>query len=477
MSSTNEQQTRSHGKRHCGAEFFKAKTAELAEPGDHQALGESAARSAKKVNELSAQIPGWQDWREAAAAVKLYAISNLDKLLVEFEKNISARGVEVLYAKDAEEANRLVIDIAKKHNVKNIVKSKTMVSEEMALNHALADEGIRAVETDLGEYLVQLADERPSHIVTPAIHLSADDCGKLFADKLDEPYTAEHQKLTDIARRHLREEYIQADMGISGVNFAIADTGTIAIIENEGNAGLSTSAPSVHLALMGIEKIIPSIEYLPVFFHLLGRSGTGQKLTTYTHLIHGASPGRKMYLVILDNGRTNDLADPATRTSLGCLRCGACLNNCPVYQRVGGWAYGWVYPGPIGSIITTQLLGMEKAGKLPFASSLCGACSEACPVKIDIPHQLVHLRKRVVNESGSFAKMAEGLMWKGWAFAMGGPLRYRLTMKAVRIGSSLAKFLPWHPLQMGAWTRGREIPKASGPAFRDRWKKTQTKQK
>ncbi len=471
MSSIND-----HHTHHCGAEFLTGKTAGLAEPGDFAALGESAARSAKLVNELTAEIPAWQDWRQAAAAVKNYALANLDELLVQFERNISARGVEVLYAEDAEEANRLVIDIAKKHNVKNVVKSKTMVSEEMALNHALADEGIRAVETDLGEYLVQLAGERPTHIVTPAIHLSADDCGKLFAQKLGEPYTAEHQELTDIARRHLRQEYIKADMGISGVNFAAADTGTIAIIENEGNAGLSISAPPVHVALMGIEKIIPGIEYLPIFLHLLGRSGTGQKLTTYTHLIHGATPGRKMYLVILDNGRTNVLADPATRTSLGCLRCGACLNNCPVYQRVGGWAYGWVYPGPIGSIITTQLLGLKKAGKLPFASTLCGACTEACPVKIDIPHQLVHLRKRVVNETSSAAKTAERLMWKAWAVAMGGPLRYRLTMKAVRIGSSLAKFLPWHPLQLGAWTRGREIPKASGPAFRDRWKKKQTKQ-
>ena len=475
MSSTNDDHSHTHGNEYCGAEFYKDKTSGLAEPGDFAALGESAARSAKKVNELSAEISGWQDWRQAANAIKNYALSNLDKLLVEFERNISARGVEVLYAQNAAEANRLVIDIAKRHNVKNVVKSKTMVSEEMGLNHALADEGIRAVETDLGEYLVQLSDERPTHIVTPAIHLSAEDCGRLFADKLDEPYTAVHRELTDIARRHLREEYLKADMGISGVNFAVADTGTIAIIENEGNAGLSTSAPPVHVALMGIEKIVPGIEYLPVFLHLLGRSGTGQKLTSYTHLIYGASPGRKMYLVIIDNGRTNTLSDPATRISLGCLRCGACLNNCPVYQRVGGWAYGWVYPGPIGSIITTQMLGFEKAGKLPFASSLCGACSEACPVKIDIPHQLVHLRKRVVSETSSAAKMAEGLMWKGWAMAMGGPLRYRLTMKAVRIGSSLAKFLPWHPLQLGAWTRGREIPKASGPAFRDRWKKNQAK--
>ena len=463
--------TPDHHTRHRGAEFYKDKTRGLAEPGDFKALGQSAGRSAKLVNEMTAQLSGWQGWREAASRVKAHALANLDKLLVEFERNISARGVEVLYAEDAEEANRLVIDIAKKHNVKNVVRSKTMVSEEMALNHALADEGIRAVETDLGEYLVQLADERPVHIVTPAIHLSAADCGKLFADKLNEPYTAEHRELTDIARRHLREEYITADMGVSGVNFAMADTGTIAIIENEGNAGLSTSAPPVHVALMGIEKIIPGVEYLPLFLQLLARSGTGQKLTTYTHLIHGATPGRKMYLIIIDNGRTNVLADPATRSSLGCLRCGACLNNCPVYQRVGGWAYGWVYPGPIGSIITTQLLGFDKAGKLPFASSLCGACSEACPVKIDIPHQLVHLRKRVVSETTTLAKIAEGAMWKAWAVAMTSPLRYRLAMACVRMGTGLVKFLPWHPLQLGAWTRGREVPKPSGASFRDRWKK------
>ena len=357
----------------CGAEFLKDKTCGLSEPGDFKSLGQSAGRSAKIVNKMTAQISGWQYWRETANRVKAHVLANLDKLLVEFERNISARGVEVLYAEDAQAANRLVIDIAKKYKVKNVVKSKTMVSEEMALNHVLADEGIRAVETDLGEYLVQLADERPVHIVTPAIHLSAEDCGRLFEKKLKEPYTAEHRELTDIARRHLREEYIKADMGISGVNFAMADTGTIAIIENEGNAGLSTSAPPVHVALMGIEKIIPSVEYLPLFLNLLARSGTGQKLTSYTHLIDGPAPGRKMYLIIIDNGRTNDLADPATRSSLGCLRCGACLNNCPVYQRVGGWAYGWVYPGPIGSIVTSQLLGYKKAGKLPFASSLLRA--------------------------------------------------------------------------------------------------------
>lgn len=456
---------------HHGAEFIKEQTHGLAEPGDFKSLGLSAGRSAKLVNAMTAKIAPWQGWRETAGRVKKHVLANLDRYLAQFESNIAARGVEVLYAVDAEEANRLVIDIAKRHNVKTVVKSKTMVSEEMHLNHAFDEEGITAVETDLGEYLVQLTGERPVHIVTPAIHLSAEDCGRLFADKLGEAYTAEHRALTDIARRHLREKYIQADMGISGVNFAMADTGTIAIVENEGNAGLSTAAPPVHVALMGMEKLIPGVAYLPLFLNLLARSGTGQKLTSYTHLIDGPAPGRKMYLIIIDNGRTNDLADPATRSSLGCLRCGACLNNCPVYQRVGGWAYGWVYPGPIGSIITPQLVGLKKAGKLPFASSLCGACGEACPVKIDIPHQLVHLRKRVVNEAPSLAKIAEGFMWKGWAFAMGGPLRYRVTMAFVRLGTRFVKFLPWHPLQLGAWTRGREVPQPSGPPFRSRWKK------
>lgn len=454
-----------------GAQFLKAKTPGLAEPAGSKALGESAERSAKNNQAVVDKIRDWQLWRETARQVKSHSVANLDKLLVEFERNATARGVTVLWAKDAEEANRLVIGIAKEHNVKTVVKSKTMVSEEMELNHALADEGIRAIETDLGEYLVQLADQRPTHIVTPAMHLSAADCGKLFSEKLGEPFTAEHQALTGIARRHLREEYIKAGMGISGVNFALADTGGIAIIENEGNAGLSTSAPPVHVALMGIEKVIPSIEYLPLFWNLLGRAATGQKLTSYTHLIHGPTPGRKMYLVIIDNGRTNVVADPPTRPALGCIRCGACLNNCPVYRRVGGWAYGWVYPGPIGSIITPLMIGLKSAGKLPFASSLCGACAEVCPVKVDIPHQLVHLRHRAATTPLSPARtLKERLMWKGWAFAMGGPIRFRLTMLGVRIGIRMAKYLPWHPMEMGAWTRGRELPKVPGPAFRDIWK-------
>jgi len=453
-----------------GAEFLKANTPGLAEPAGSKALGEATARSARQVRELAAGIPQWQDWRETAGAVKRYAVAHLDRLLVEFERNLAARGVTVLWAADAAEANRLVLDLAREHNVKNVVKSKTMVSEEMELNHALAEAGIRAVETDLGEYLVQLAGQRPVHIVTPALHLSAEDCGRLFAEKLGEPFTAEHQALTDIARRHLREEYLKADMGISGVNFGVAETGTIVIVENEGNAGLSTSTPPVHVALVGIEKVIPRLADLPLFLNLLGRSGTGQKLTSYTHLIDGPVPGRKMVVILIDNGRTRVLADPMTRGALGCIRCGACLNNCPVYRRVGGWAYGWVYPGPIGSVVTPLLAGLDRAGKLPFASSLCGACAEACPVKIDLAHQLVHLRHRATSEPTPVRSIWERLLWRAWAFSMSGPLRYRLTMAAVRLGVRLAKYLPWHPLQLGAWTRGRDLPQVPGPAFRKTWR-------
>jgi L-lactate dehydrogenase complex protein LldF len=331
--------------------------------------------------------------------------------------------------------------------------------------------GIRPVETDLGEWIVQLAGQRPVHIVTPALHLSADDVGRLFAEKLGEPYTAEHEKLAEVARRRLREEYLQAGMGMSGCNFAVADTGAMVVIENEGNAGLSTATPPVHVVLLGIEKLLPRLADLPLFLNLLPRSATGQKLTSYTHLIQGPAPGRELYIILLDNGRTSALRDLAAWGVLRCIRCGACLYNCPVYRRVGGWAYGWVYSGPIGAILTPQLIGLGKAGKLPFASSLCGLCGEVCPVKIDIPHQLVHLRHRAVNEPSPMRSWTERTTWVAWAWAMGGPIRYKLAMTAVRVGVRLAKFLPWHPGKLGAWTRGRELPAVPGPDFRGWWRR------
>ena len=456
-----------------GAEFLTPLTKGLAEPSAPPALGITAERSGKHNREVTDSVPYFQDWREAAHQIKEYVIANLDKLLVEFERNVSARGVTVLWAKDAAEANQHLLDIAREHHVKSVVKSKSMVSEEMELNHVLEAAGIRAVETDLGEYIVQLAHQRPVHIVTPAIHMSAADVGRLFEEKLGEPFTEEHTKLADVARRHLREEYLQADMGISGCNFAITDTGTIVVVENEGNAGLSTATPPVHVALIGIEKMLPKIDYLPLFLNLLPRSGTGQKLTSYTHLIDGPAPGKKMVVILLDNGRSNVLKDRATWAALHCIRCGVCLNNCPVYRRVGGWAYGWVYPGPIGSILTPHLLGLKTAGKLPFASSLCGACVETCPVKIDIPHQLVRLRDRAVNEPSPMNSLFQRIIWVTWAWFMAGPIRYKLAMLAGRIGVPLTKLLPrsLHPSMLGAWTRGRELPKPPLHDFRSWWKK------
>jgi L-lactate dehydrogenase complex protein LldF len=457
-----------------GAPFLKKETAGLYEPHGSKALGQSADRSSKQNRQLIATIPHWQTWRDAAHRIKAYAIANLDKLLIEFERNISARGATVLYAENARQANRHVLDIARQHGVRSVVKSKSMVSEELDLNHKLEAAGIRAVETDLGEYLVQLAGQRPVHIVTPALHLSAADVGRLFSEKLGEPFTDEHRALTNIARRHLREEFLRAEMGISGVNFAIAQTGTLCIVENEGNAGLSMATPKVHVALMGIEKVIPRIDDLPVFLNLLARIGTGQKLTTYTHLIHGATPGRKLYVILLDNGRSRVLADPAARMALYCIRCGACLNACPVYRRTGGWAYGWVYPGPIGSILTPHLLGMDPAGTLPFASSLCGACGEICPLKIDIPHQLVHLRHRAVNEPSPMNSWTERLMWKTWAWFMRGPIRYRIAAAGIKLGVGMLRFVPrWmHFGKLRAWTRGRALPQLPGRAlFRTWWRR------
>jgi L-lactate dehydrogenase complex protein LldF len=458
-----------------GAEFLKPLTHGLAEPDAPASLGATAERSSKHNREVTDAVSGFQDWRETAHRIKRYTLTNLDKLLVEFEQKIAARGATVLWAKDAAEANQHVLNIAKEHNVKSVVKSKSMVSEEMELNRVLESAGIRAVETDLGEYIVQLAGQRPVHIVTPAIHMSAADVGHLFEEKLGEPFSAEHQHLTGIARRHLREEYLNADMGVSGCNFAVADTGTAVVIENEGNAGLSTATPPVHVALIGIEKVLPRIGDLPLFLNLLPRSGTGQKLTSYTHLIHGPAPGKKLYVILLDNGRSNVLTDPEALAALFCIRCGACLNNCPVYRRVGGWAYGWVYPGPIGSILTPHLLGLKTAGKLPFASSLCGACVQFCPVKIDIAHQLVHLRHRAVNEPSPMNSLSERPTWAAFAWFMGGPIRYKLAMTGVRIGVRMSRFLPWHPGKLGAWTRGREVPQVPGPDFRSWWRKNKSK--
>ena len=454
-----------------GAPFLSKETKGLSEPRGPKALELATKRSAKTRDEIAASIPQWESWRRQAEEIKAYAIAHLEQLLVQFERAITARGAKVLWAESAKEANQLVLDIAKKHSVRLVVKSKSMVSEEMELNHALAEMKVQSVETDLGEFLVQLAGQRPTHIVTPALHLSAEDVGRLFAEKLGEPFTREHEQLTAIARRHLRQKFLEAGMGVSGVNFAIADVGALCIVENEGNAGLSMATPPVHVALMGMEKVIPTLSHLPVFLQLLARSGTGQKLTAYTHLIFGPSPGQSLYVVIVDNGRSRVVADPHLRSALYCIRCGACLNACPVYRRVGGWAYGWIYPGPIGSVITPGLVGLKQAGKLPFASSLCGACHEVCPVRIDLPHKLVYLRHQAVRKPSPVRSWVERMVWWGWSVAMSRGWLYRIAMAAGRLGLRLAPLLPWKPRLLRAWLRDRDLPPLPpAGAFRKRWK-------
>lgn len=456
-----------------GATFLAEENKGLAEPRGSKALAVSAERAAAGNLVTGWSIPQWPHWRDAADKIKSYVLANLDELLKKFAGKLEEKGVTVLWAKDAAEANAHILEICRKKKVKNIVKAKSMASEEIDLNHNLMAEGITALETDLGEYIVQLAGQRPTHIVTPALHLSASEIGRLFAEKLDEPLTEEHEALTMIARKHLRQKFIEADLGISGINFGIAETGSFAVIENEGNIGLSSSTSKTHIAIMGIEKLIPSLEYLPLFLGMLPRMGTGQKLTSYVHIFNGPDTGREMYVILLDNGRTKALAEPKHRKILQCIRCGLCMYICPVYRQAGGWAYGWVYPGPLGSILTPLMLGVKTAGKLPFACTLCGACAQACPVKIDLAHQLVRLRSRAIATSSPARNPVDRTVWRSFSLMMQSSFRYKTLMKTVKLGIRTAPFMPIHPYLMGAWTRGRTIPEIPKEgSFRDWWAKT-----
>lgn len=462
---------------HHGAAFLSAETKGLSEPHGSQALASSSERSARHNLDLCWRLEDWPVWRRAAHEVKASTIARLDTLLDTFSTKLEAKGIRVLWAKDAAEANEYIVRIANERGVRTVVKAKSMVSEELELNHALAEAGIEALETDLGEYIVQLAGQRPTHIVTPALHLSAAEIGQLFAEKLGEPYTAEHEELTLIARKHLRAKFVAADMGISGINFGIADTGSFALVENEGNIGLSTTAPKLHIALMGIEKLIPSADYLPLFLNMLPRMGTGQALTSYVHLFNGPVDGREMIVILIDNGRTNILRQQEFRRALHCIRCGLCLNNCPVYRHVGGWAYGWVYPGPIGTILTPHFVGMKVAGILPFACSLCAACSQICTVRIDIAHQIVRLREKAVHEPSPARSWIDRIIWKTFAFGMQSALRFKILMFLTKWVIRIAPFLPWHPDKLGEWTRGRALPSLPKEgSFRD-WAARKEKEK
>jgi L-lactate dehydrogenase complex protein LldF len=455
-------------------------------------------------------LPNWQELRTEARAIKDEVLLNLDKYLEQFVTNAESCGAQVHWARDAEEANQIVCRLASGHGAKKIVKSKSMVTEEIHLNVALENEGLEVIETDLGEYIIQLAGEAPSHIIVPAIHKTKRQIAELFTEKLGIEPTDDVDRLTSVARGVLRQRFATADIGISGVNFGVAETGTILILENEGNVRLTTSLPKVHIAVMGIEKIVPRFADLDVFLKLLPRSGTGQQLTTYQSIITGTKrkPSdegpEELHLVLLDNGRSRMLAHPVTRQSLACIRCGACLNACPVYQQIGGHAYGSVYPGPIGAVITPQLIGLGKASQLPYASSLCGACREVCPVKIDIPELLLHLRAEITEnkeqEQAAESQMPEGseqgqalgsggrikkhrmerIAFKIFGIVMGSPGLYEWNARVARLfqglvvregrigkaGATLSQLAP----PLGAWTNGRDMRPIAPRSFRELWR-------
>lgn len=428
-----------------------------------------------------AEMPDWEALRTRAAEIKAETLARLDVYLEQFVAAAEARGVVVHWARDREEACRIVAQLAERCQARTVVKAKSMTSEEIGLNAALEARGLRAVETDLGEWILQLAGELPSHIIVPAIHKSKQDVARLFEEHLSLPPTDDVEVLCAAARKVLRAEFAAADLGISGVNFGVAENGTFLVLENEGNARMSTSLPRVHLALMGIEKVVPRLADLEVFLRLLPRSGTGQHLTTYQSLFTGPkrSPEdegpEELHLLLLDNGRSGMLQSEVTRQTLACIRCGACLNVCPVYRQIGGHAYGSVYPGPIGAIVTPQLAGITRAAPLPGASSLCGACRDVCPVKIDIPKVLLHLRAEGV-EAQPRVRRLKRLGFQLWAFAMAGRRRYVLAawfggpLGRVAAGSGpLARLLRRLAPPLGNWARGRSLPAPAKQSFRSRW--------
>ena len=415
--------------------------------------------------------------RQIGNTIKRRALSQLPQLLEQLEENCTRNGIQVHWAETTAEANQKVLRLMNAHQATRLVKGKSMVSEEMGLNEFLQENKIEVVETDLGEFIIQLNNENPSHIIVPAIHKNKQQIADIFHQKLaGTPYTEDVEELNAIARRTLREKFYRAQVGLSGVNFAVAETGTLCLVENEGNGRMSTTVPPVHIAVMGLEKVVERLADLPPMLRLLTGSATGQLITTYVNMI--TSPRKpeekdgpkEVHLIILDNGRSAILSDPQLRQTLQCIRCGTCLNHCPVYTRIGGHAYGFVYPGPIGKILNPQIEGLKKAGELATASSLCEACAEVCPVKIPIPQLLRRLRNEsyaseplaTIKDGGYKKNLIETIGWKGWEImnthpqlnAIGNKFMRRLGAKIPRIG----------PLKQ--WTRYRTTPKLAPKSLR-----------
>ena len=463
--------------------FPQAARAALADTQLRRNLGKATTTIRAKRANVVGELPDWEALRDAGSAIKARTMRHLDDYLLQLEGSVERAGGRVHWARDAAEANRVIAGIIQATGADRVVKVKSLTTDEIHLNQALAQVGIRAIETDLAELIIQLAGETSSHILVPAIHKNRSEIRDLFRHTIaagqdlgDNP-----PELTAAARSYLREQFLSARIAISGANFAIAETGTIGVVESEGNGRMCLTLPQTLITVMGIEKVLPTFQDLAVFLQLLPRSSTGERMNPYTSMWTGVTPGdgpQAFHLVLLDNGRTNVLADEVGRQALHCIRCSACLNICPVYSRTGGHAYSSVYPGPIGAILTPQLVGIEQAKSLPYASTLCGACYEVCPGKINIPEVLLHLRGEVTQQYSPLNP--EKLAMRSLARIFASPARYERAQRLARRGQRFfmrGGVIDHLPGLLKGWTSARDLVPVPGQSFRDWWRARQQQQK
>jgi L-lactate dehydrogenase complex protein LldF len=464
-----------------GMKFQDAARLALGDTQLRRNMGKATQTIRTKRAAVVGELPDWEALREAGRAIKDRTLRHLEDYLLQLEESVTRAGGQVHWARDAAEANDIITRIATGHAAKEVVKIKSLTTDEIGLNEALAEVGVEAIETDLAELIIQLAGERSSHILVPAIHKNRAEIRELFRRRLKntEGLSDEPKALAAVARSHLRQKFLTAPVAISGANFGVAETGSICIVESEGNGRMCLTLPRVLVSVMGIEKVVPTWRDMEVFLQLLPRSSTAERMNPYTSFWTGVAPGdgpREFHLVLLDNGRTKVLASQVGRQTLQCIRCSACLNICPVYERTGGHAYSSVYPGPIGAILTPQLVGVENAGSLPYASSLCGACYEVCPVKINIPEVLLHLRGEVVRqkqESSGLLPDPESVAMKTLAAVFVNPSRFERMQRLGRFGQRFfmrGDVITSLPGYLGGWTAVRDVYPIANQTFREWWR-------